>query len=398
VNNSERLTLSFLISAEKSGADICNYVEVKDFIKEGNNLVGVKAVDELTGEEFEISARIMLNAAGPWAYKIIDLCKDDIPQSVDVSNLSLAINLVSKQSIANVAVGVQSKTTKEDDPVCGGKRFMFIVPWGKSTLFGTSYKIFIDDIDSYTVPEKVLKELIDEFVEACPGLNLSLEDISFYHRGFIPIKGNVEDKKTSLLLEQYKIIDHEIVDGILGFVSIIGVKYTTARHVAEKTIDLVFQKLGKKSPQCKTNEVQISGGEILHSDDNEDNFPISEESMRRILHNYGVRYKDILHLVQSNSDDAKPIDKSSSVLRCEILHAIRAEMAVKLSDVVLRRTDLGTTSCPSSNHLKAVANIMASELCWDENRRDREINEVLRTYSPLKTINRLRKEWSNHRN
>lgn len=60
------------------------------------------------------------------------------------------------------------------------------------------------------------------------------------------------------------------------------------------------------------------------------------------------------------------------------------KMTVKLSDVVFRRTDLGAASCSSLKHLKAAAKIMADELGWDGNKQDMEINEALRTYSPLK--------------
>lgn len=384
VHNSERLTLSFLLSAANAGTDLCNYVEVKDFIKKGNKILGVKAIDILNNQKLEIQANMILNVTGPWSYKIMDLCKSNGSYNENRSNLALAINLVSKQSIVKAAVGVKSKTPREHDAVCGGNRFMFIMPWGKSTLFGTSYKIFYDNVDNYSVSEELLQELLDEFNEVCPGLGLSFENISFYHRGIIPINRRVNPDMSALLLENHKIIDHEISDGISGLISIVGIKYTTARYVAEKAVDLVFQKLRKNSPNCETDKIPIYGGEIECSQNNSDNFHVSKETENRLMQNYGSRYKDVLRYAQSDPLWAEALDKDSYILRCEILHAVRAEMAVKLSDVVFRRTDMGTINCPSTRQLEITSQIMGEELSWNKKKQQDEISEVLHTYAPLK--------------
>jgi glycerol-3-phosphate dehydrogenase len=385
VSNSERLTLSFLLSAAKAGANLANYIEVEGFIKNRNKICGVNAVDVVSEQEIEIKAHIILNATGPWAYKIVELYKNDGSYIAKRSNLALAVNLVSHQSIGKVTVGVQSKTPKENDPVCGGNRFLFMSPWGKSTLFGTSYKNIYGNLDSYVVYEEVLQELINEFNEACPDLGLSFENISFYHRGFIPISNNVNSKRHSLLLEHDNIIDHAITDGISGLISIIGVKYTTGRYVAEKAVDLIYRKLGYTPPPCKTTYTPIyGGGKGEHHKISDEH--IAEGTIDRLSSFYGSRYGDVLIYAKADPLQAKSICEDSPVLRCEILNAIRAEMAVKLSDVVFRRTDLGTSNCPPIKHLKVVAKIMADELGWDENRQAEEINEVLGTYSPLKVM------------
>ena len=61
-------------------------------------------------------------------------------------------------------------------------------------------------------------------------------------------------------------------------------------------------------------------------------------------------------------------------------------MACTLKDVVLRRTGMGMLKCPSYESIYAVANIVAKELGWSEERKDLEINELLEVYSPLKNI------------
>jgi len=141
--------------------------------------------------------------------------------------------------------------------------------------------------------------------------------------------------------------------------------------------------LGKVSPPCKTAQVPVCGGEVVQFQDYRDNHSIPEKSSNRLLGNYGSRYKDVLKYAQSNNIWSESIGDDSPILRCEILHSVRAEMAVKLSDVVFRRTDLGTANCPSLKQLKIVAMIMADELGWDQEKQADEINEVLHVYSPL---------------
>jgi Glycerol-3-phosphate dehydrogenase len=383
VSNSERLTLSFILSAEKAGAIPCNYIEATGFIKENNKIIGVKVVDTLTGEENEIYARLILNTSGPWVYRIMDMSKNEEPDKTRRSNTALAVNLVFPNTFGKVAIGIRSNTHREHDPICGGNRFLFMAPWGDFMLFGTLYKKICDDINTYNVPEEVIQELIDEFNEVCPGLGLNYESVSFYHKGFIPIKSNVSKKNSSLLLEHDKIIDHSISDGVAGLVSSVCIKYTTARHLAQKTIDLIFKKLGKDSPPCKTAHVPVCGGEVVQLKDYNGIHSIPLESIKRLLTNYGNCYKDVLHYAQADPIWMAPINEDSQVLRCEILHSIRAEMAVKLADIVFRRTDLGTARFPSHKQLKVVAKIMAGELNWGEDKQARELNEVISTYAPL---------------
>jgi glycerol-3-phosphate dehydrogenase len=107
--NSERLTLSFLLSADKAGASVANYVEVKGFLKNGNQVTGVRARDRLTEEELDLRARIVLNTTGPWINRVLSLLdgrhKDKMP-------LSKAINLVTRPIVEEYAVGVPSKDSR----------------------------------------------------------------------------------------------------------------------------------------------------------------------------------------------------------------------------------------------------------------------------------------------
>ena len=80
---------------------------------------------------------------------------------------------------------------------------------------------------------------------------------------------------------------------------------------------------------------------------------------------------------------SEPVSPGAEVLRAEIVHAVRSEMALTLGDVVFRRTGMGTERCPPRAQLTAVAEVMAGELGWDAGRRAAEIADVLEAYEPL---------------
>jgi len=77
------------------------------------------------------------------------------------------------------------------------------------------------------------------------------------------------------------------------------------------------------------------------------------------------------------------VTSDSPVIRAEVLHAAREEMAVKLSDVIFRRTGLGTGGYPGSICLESCAAIMAAELAWSDQRTRKELEETKAVYGSL---------------
>ena len=102
--------------------------------------------------------------------------------------------------------------------------------------------------------------------------------------------------------------------------------------------------------------------------------------MHALLHNYGTAYRDVLGYLQENSHWAETL-APTQVLKAEVIHAVRQEMAQKLSDVVFRRTDLGTGADPGDLALETCAGLMASELQWDEAKTQQEWEEVQAAFS-----------------
>ena len=106
---------------------------------------------------------------------------------------------------------------------------------------------------------------------------------------------------------------------------------------------------------------------------------LSEEEMSRLVGNYGSAYQDVLQYLDtpraSTSGDRCP------VLRAEVLHGIRDEMAQKLSDVVFRRTDLGTTGHPGDEVLNFCAEVMGEELGWNQSRTHHELQDIHKIFN-----------------
>jgi glycerol-3-phosphate dehydrogenase len=102
---------------------------------------------------------------------------------------------------------------------------------------------------------------------------------------------------------------------------------------------------------------------------------MADAVVRQLCHNYGSAYPRVLELVETDPALGRTVGESN-VLLAEVVHAVRDEMALKLSDVVLRRTDLGAGADPGDEALAVCAERMGSELGWTPEDRQREIDEV----------------------
>jgi glycerol-3-phosphate dehydrogenase len=97
--------------------------------------------------------------------------------------------------------------------------------------------------------------------------------------------------------------------------------------------------------------------------------------MNYLSHNYGAEYAEILKLAREDKALAETLNEDGEIL-AEVVYAIRQEMARTLSDIVVRRTGIGTLGNPGEDVLRKVAAIAAMELHWDEKRVEQEISDT----------------------
>jgi glycerol-3-phosphate dehydrogenase len=382
MQNTERLLLSFLLSAVELGAQVANYVRVNGFLQEQKQIVGVTAVDELTGTPLELQARLVLNAAGPWIDELLSTINASIPQPK--FHLSTAMNLVTRQILPNHAIGLTGHYMQalSDGSAEKRSRVLFVAPWENYSIVGTLHAPYTGQLADQWVTERMITDFLAELNHAYPGARLQREDVYHVHQGFLPMLPNDADPTIVKLIREGQVIDHFTESGLPGLLTVIGVKYTTARYLAEKTVNKVFEKLQRPSPTCQTRIRRLYGGKIRHYETfvaaSMEQWPVEMPpyQLRRLIQNYGSTHRHLLAYMTEDVYMGQPVAADTAVTRAEIIHAVRAEMAQKLCDVVLRRTEMGAAGKPSDESLEATAIIMAAELEWNAQRIEKEVEEV----------------------
>jgi glycerol-3-phosphate dehydrogenase len=306
-SSTERLTLGFVHAAAGAGALAANHAEVVALVRSGGRVAGVAVRDGLGGSTIEVRARVTVNAGGPWADELLargGLHRPPAP-------LLRARNVVLRRPpVVPFAVGAKS-----------GGRFLFLVPWQGRTIVGTSYE------PAEGPPSNPL-DFLGEAARAFPWAGIARGDVAVVHEGLVPGRNDASGLST-----RARVHDHEAEDGLPGLVTVQGAKYTTARAVAQRVVDLVARRLGRETPACRTAVTPLP--------------------------------------------DARPL---AGPLAERARAAVRNEMALTLADAVLRRLDLGTAGPPPPPEVEVVARVMAAELGWDEGRERAERGALARFY------------------
>ena len=366
--STDRVTLSFLLSAIEAGAVAANYVHAARFLNEGGRITGVKVEDLLGKQTFAIRGRVVVNAAGPWAASLIRALRP-AAQGAPPLMLSRAMNVVTQPLVESHACG----------GVAGG-RYLFIVPWRKVSIVGTSHDAFEGTADQLKVSRWDLEAFLKDAREAFPHAPLTAGEVRLIHRGLLPM---VSGHGTQVnLVKESRVVDHG-AHGMAGLISVFGVRYTTARRTAEEAVDAVFRVLGHETPPpCRTAETPLAGGSMTHVGNFlkaavlRDVEGVAPESLRRIAATYGTTYDEVLQIARDIPALARPLGRDCQVLGAEILHAARREMALKLGDALIRRTEAGAAGHPGTDAIERAAAIMARVHGWDEWQTRNEVAEV----------------------
>jgi glycerol-3-phosphate dehydrogenase len=387
MHNPPRLALSFLRAATEVGADAANYLEVRSFLRKGSRVMGVGVRDALTGESFDIRGKVILNAAGPWAASLIEAGMGLRLSPPPVFSRD-ACFVVRRSLSAKYALACQTRTRDADAVVSRGGRHLFVAPWRGYTLVGVWHVVHRRGPDAFAVTEEELQSFLDETNAAYPAISLSLDDVSMVNAGLILFADNEKGDGGIRFGKRSFLWDHERMHGVEGLVTLIGVRATTARGMGEKAVNLVFRKLRKSAPKSRSRTTPIYGGridffeEFLSRAIRLRTHGMDEEVIRSLVHNHGSEYGKVVNTIGDNPAWAERVG-DAPVLKGEVLHAVREEMARKLGDVVFRRTDLGTGEYPGEEVLRVCAGLMAAELGWDGERIERELADVRSAFPPL---------------
>ena len=382
VYNSERLTLSYVHSAAKLGADVANYAEVTAFVEENGRIQGAIITDAITGEQHNVRSRMVVNTAGPWTPHLWDLLQKDRPEMPKLQ-FAKAFNVITRELFDKYAVAISSSRefTDDDAVVQRGSRLLFTVPWRGTSMIGTEYIPYEGDPDKFEIADDEIQAFIDDFNHAYPEATLTLDDILHVHGGLVPIHG-VDPKTGSVKLgKHYEIRDHKQEDGLDGIISVLGVKYTTARFVADQILNRVYAAWNETSPPSTSAQTPLHDGRIERFEafmqkamGEKRPYSIPPNVLQQLIFNYGSAYENVLSYVDIDAFDESDINIAIS--KAETRYAVREEMAQTLADVLFRRTELGSAGYPGDDVLQACADVMANELEWSLTKKETEIHQA----------------------
>jgi glycerol-3-phosphate dehydrogenase len=365
----DRLTLAFGAAADRAGAVLVNYVDAVEAIREGGQIRGMTARDHESGRTVTIRASITVNAAGSRAEEIMATFGVNRPLP-----LLAAMNLVTSTSAKEIALAA---------PTSQG-RMLTLVPWHGRAIVGTSHSRELVAPERTKPSAAEIDAFIQEANDAFPALHLTRQDVTLVHRGLVPavvIRGGEPGLRPAPA-----IYDHQ-QDRAKGAITIVGVKYTTARAVAERAVAVVARQLGRRLLPSRTSATVLPGAGMA------DHEGLAIETARRaridlpanVIQRLGTLYAersaDIIGLMADRPELQQPVHDGQPATAAEIVHVIREEMAVHLSDIVLRRTGLGAAGHPGSAVLSGCARIAAAELGWSEERTAQEIASVEQIYA-----------------
>ena len=386
--NPPRIALSFVRASVEAGARAANYAETTGYLRDGDRVTGVVVRDCLDGTEHELKGDLVINAAGPWTEGLLSTLGIQFDPQLTFSRDAC---FVVKRKLVDCSIAILAATKDPDAILSRSHRHLFLAPWRDYTLIGTWHVVHEGDPDDFTVTRADLEAFIEEVNASQPSLNLTIEDVSMWNAGLVLFGDNQVDETNLSYGKRSSVTDHALTDSVEGLVSVVGVRYTTARGIAEKTIGLALDKLGRQAPPSRTDERPVYGGDItdfeslVQETERTLGDQLQPHLIRPLVHNYGSKFGEVVKYTENDPSLAEPIGSTTSI-RAEVVHAVREEMAVKLGDVVFRRTDIGTGECPGSTVIEDCARIMAEELGWDSERIRMELEEVTRRFPQLEHV------------
>jgi glycerol-3-phosphate dehydrogenase len=335
--------------------------------------------DRLGGEKFEVRARTVVNAAGPYAETLLVRSGVRAARSVPFSR---DMALVLKRPFVNGrALALQTRYRDPSAVLTRGPRHLFLVPWRGRTLVGVNSLIWRDEPDSLRVTEAEVADFVSEIAEADPNLGLTMDDVALVMAGLLPVEKGDETSGNVSFGKRPLVVDNARTDAVQGLVSAISNRYTVARGVAERAVDLVFRKLGREVRRSRTEVTRIHGADFFRFDDlvREVSQALPEGVDRqiadRLARDHGSAYGEVLRLARERPEWSGAIG-GTGILRAEVVHAARSEMVCRLSDAVFGRTGIATVGDPGKAELEECADLVGTQLGWDGARRESELRAV----------------------
>jgi glycerol-3-phosphate dehydrogenase len=385
VYNSEQLVLAFIQSAAQRGAQVANYTRIVKLRTQNGRVVGAVAQDQLAANpeqnRFDIQATTIVNASGPWIAQLIATAQGKAASPQSKNKLAKAMNLVVRPLFGSQqkhAIGITGRAP--------GSRLFFVAPWRGKSMIGTWYGPDNEGIKPPAATSDEIAGFLKEVNQAYPTFNLTPADVEWVHSGLLPSDGLCDKTGEPKLTKHFQLTDHRR-EGFKGLLSVSAVKYTTAGDVARRAVDWVFKSRQQMPETSHLHKEPLYGGHIeqfqtfLSTALQTHQGKASPQAITKLVYNYGSAYADILQLVEPVTHSPEPASTALSqldrhILAAEVKYHLKHTLPQTLSDVIFRRTELGSAGHPGDEALQLCAQITGDTLGWSPQMRQLEIEQV----------------------
>jgi glycerol-3-phosphate dehydrogenase len=343
-----RLALNIAQTCDDLDGVMLNYMKVNKLLKDASGKInGIHVTDQLSEEAFNIKAKMVVNATGVFADKIL---KMDNPDARKMIQPSQGIHLVLDSSF-------MSETDALMIPETSDGRVLFCVPWQGKVVVGTTDTVR----EKAKLEPAALEKEIDFVLEtAAAYLNKAptRKDVLSVYAGLRPLAAPKDDsEKTKEISRSHKVIVSES-----NLVTLTGGKWTTFRKMGEDTVEYYSKITGDELAESTSADQKIHG---YSNQKNEDHLAI-----------YGSDLDKINILQNENPELAERLHKNYLYTKAEVVWAVRDEMAMKLDDVLARRIRILFLDAKAAVEMApAVAEIMAKELKEDQHWIDKQLTD-----------------------
>ena len=359
-----RHTMTIARTAATYGALVANRTRVKEFVREGERVVGAVLVDLESGAEIRVKAKQVINATGVWTDETQELVNARGQFKVRASK---GIHLVVPRDRIQSRTGVILRTEKS---------VLFIIPWGRHWIIGTTDTDWTMD-KAHPAATSADIDYVLEHANSVLKSPLAREDVQGVYAGLRPLLSG-ESESTSKLSREH-VVGHPVP----GLVVVAGGKYTTYRVMAKDAVDVAVEGLDGKVPASTTENVPLVRAEGYHALWNQRHAlaaraGIHVDHVEHLLNRYGSAIDEVLALIVADPTLGEVLPPADEYLKAEVVYAATHEGARHLDDVLARRTRISIeTYDRGTETAELAADLVAGPLGWDDERRATEVRTYL---------------------
>ncbi len=354
-----RLVVAVLRTAAAQGASVLSQTQVVGFVKEHEQIAGVRALCRETNTEFCIRGRQIISATGVWTESLQGL----LGESGLHVQASKGVHLVVPRRCFEGDAALILKTAKS---------ILLAIPWREHWILGTTDTPWSLALADPSPTQFDVDYLLRE-INAVLRTALTREDICGVYAGLRPLLHEGAGETTEISR------NHRVLRTESGLISIAGGKYTTYRAMAKDAVDLAAKALVPDDPPlCRSADVPLVGAkrffenwasrEMLAQASG-----LSVQQIEALLTRYGDRVADLLWLMQHDSSLRRPLAGAEAYLAVEVVYAATHEGALHLADVLERRTHIYVeTADRGLRAASEVADLLAPVLGWSAETRETE--------------------------